>query len=146
MKSKINITEIYRIGVDLTKNVIQVYSVDKDDKVLVKRRLSRAKALSFFESVEPCEIGIEACGGPMMALMSSTFSGSTSTFGPSGLLNQDEGVPERRAFGCPVLSQPITVQTHHHRDVHPPPREGPGRCPSETSHRCTGAHRNNRDF
>ena len=63
MKTKFNITDIHRVGVDLAKNVIQIYAVDKDNKKLMNRRFTRAKALSFFETLAPCEVGIEACGG-----------------------------------------------------------------------------------
>ena len=62
-KNKVNISEIHRIGVDLAKNVIQVYAVDRDGGKLLNRRFRTAGALSFFESLESCEIGIEACGG-----------------------------------------------------------------------------------
>lgn len=62
-KRQVNINEIRRVGVDLAKHVIQVCAVDQDDKMLLSRRFTRLKALDFFASLEPCEIGIEACGG-----------------------------------------------------------------------------------
>lgn len=62
-KNKVNISDIHRIGVDLAKNVIQVYAVDRDGGRLMNRRFTTTKALGFFESLESCEIGIEACGG-----------------------------------------------------------------------------------
>ena len=62
-KNKFNISDVHRIGVDLAKNVIQVYAVDGDGRKLLNRRFTAAKALGLFESLESCEIGIEACGG-----------------------------------------------------------------------------------
>ncbi len=62
-KYRVNINDIHRIGVDLAKNVIQVYAVDKDGRKLMNRRFTATGALSFFESLPSCEIGIEACGG-----------------------------------------------------------------------------------
>ncbi len=54
-----------RVGVDLAKNVFQLHGVDRHEKVVWKRRLSRAKWLQvLLEQVEPgCEIGMEACAG-----------------------------------------------------------------------------------
>ena len=54
-----------RVGVDLAKNVFQLHGVDRHEKVVWKRRLSRAKWLPvLLEQVEPgCEIGMEACAG-----------------------------------------------------------------------------------
>ncbi len=54
-----------RVGVDLAKNVFQLHGVDRHEKVVWKRRLSRTKWLQvLLEQVEPgCEIGMEACAG-----------------------------------------------------------------------------------
>ena len=57
--------KIMRVGVDLAKNVFQVHGVDRTEKPVWCRRLSREKWLKvLLEKVEPgCEIGMEACGG-----------------------------------------------------------------------------------
>jgi len=57
--------KLSRVGVDLAKNVFQLHGVDRHEKVVWKRRLSRAKWLPvLLEQVEPgCEIGMEACAG-----------------------------------------------------------------------------------
>ena len=57
--------KIMRVGVDLAKNVFQVHGVDRTDKPVWCRRLSREKWLKvLLEKVEPgCEIGMEACAG-----------------------------------------------------------------------------------
>ena len=62
-KNKVDTSDVHRIGVDLAKNVIQVYAVDGDGRKLLNQRFTAAKALGLFESLESCEIGIEACGG-----------------------------------------------------------------------------------
>lgn len=54
--------KITTIGLDLAKNVFQVHGVDTHDKVVVKKALKRAQVLPFFVKLEPCLIGIEACG------------------------------------------------------------------------------------
>ncbi len=57
--------KITRVGVDLAKNVFQVHGVDRAEKPVWCRRLSREKWLKvLLKKVEPgCEIGMEACAG-----------------------------------------------------------------------------------
>ena len=49
------------IGLDIAKLVFQVHGVDADGAVVVRRRLTRAKVLPFFERLPPCLVGLEAC-------------------------------------------------------------------------------------
>ncbi len=57
--------KIMRVCVDLAKNVYQVHGVDRTEKPVWCRRLSREKWLRvLLEKAEPgCEIGMEACAG-----------------------------------------------------------------------------------
>ena len=57
--------KLMRVGVDLAKNVFQVHGVDRNEKPVWRRRLSRKKWLKvLLETVEPgCEIGMESCSG-----------------------------------------------------------------------------------
>jgi transposase len=57
--------EIIRVGVDLAKSVYQVHGVDRKEKPVWRRQLSRQKWLAaIVEKVQPCsEIGTEACVG-----------------------------------------------------------------------------------
>lgn len=55
--------KIKRIGLDLAKQVFQVHGVDGEDRVVLKRQLRRQQMLAFFSKIEPCLIGMEACGG-----------------------------------------------------------------------------------
>jgi transposase len=50
------------IGLDLAKNVFQVHGVTDAGTAAFNRSLRRAQVLSFFASVPPCLVGIEACG------------------------------------------------------------------------------------
>jgi transposase len=52
---------IVTIGLDIAKSVFQVHGVDGSGAVIVRRRLTRAKVLSFFERLPPCLVGLEAC-------------------------------------------------------------------------------------
>ena len=50
------------IGIDLAKSVYQIHGVDEHGKVLVRKQLKRAELSSYFANLEPCLIGMEACG------------------------------------------------------------------------------------
>ena len=54
--------EISTIGLDLAKRVFQVHGIDVAGNVVVRKALRRAQVLPFFARLEPCLIGIEACG------------------------------------------------------------------------------------
>lgn len=54
--------QITTVGLDLAKNVFQVHGIDAKGKVVVRRRLRRARVREFFAGLKPCLIGLEACG------------------------------------------------------------------------------------
>ncbi len=54
--------QIATIGIDISKHVFQVHGVSAAGEVAIQKRLRRVEPLSFFEKLEPCFIGIEACG------------------------------------------------------------------------------------
>jgi transposase len=49
------------IGLDIAKSVFQVHGIDAEGNVVVRRQLKRRYVLSFFERLQPCLVGIEAC-------------------------------------------------------------------------------------
>src|SRR5271165_4334599 len=49
------------VGLDLAKNVFQVHGIGADGGVLVRRQLRRGQVLTFFTSLAPCLVGMEAC-------------------------------------------------------------------------------------
>jgi transposase len=53
--------EIAVVGLDLAKNVFQVHGVGAAGEVIVRRQLRRAQVLTFFQSLSPCLVGVEAC-------------------------------------------------------------------------------------
>src|SRR5665213_1945972 len=57
--SEMNITTI---GLDIAKNAFQVHGVDERGETVLRKRLRRKDVLSFFSSLAPCVVGIEACG------------------------------------------------------------------------------------
>ena len=54
--------KITTVGIDLAKNVFQVHGVDERGQAVLRRQLKRKDVLSFFANLEPCLIGMEACG------------------------------------------------------------------------------------
>ena len=55
--------KITTVGIDLAKNVFQIHAVDERGKVVVKKQLKRNQVTPFFTNLEPCLVGMEACGG-----------------------------------------------------------------------------------
>jgi transposase len=53
--------EITTIGLDIAKRVFQVHGADATGKGQLRRKLQRADVLTFFASLPPCLVGIEAC-------------------------------------------------------------------------------------
>jgi transposase len=54
--------ELTAIGIDLAKNVFQVHGIYSDGSVAFNKPLRRAQMLPFFAGLDPCLIGMEACG------------------------------------------------------------------------------------
>jgi transposase len=53
--------QVTTIGLDLAKHWFQVHGGDANGAIAVRRKLRRSDVLSFFQSLSPCLIGIEAC-------------------------------------------------------------------------------------
>jgi transposase len=47
------------IGLDIAKSIFQVHGTDAEGKVLIRRKRRYVRA--FFEKLQPCLVGIEAC-------------------------------------------------------------------------------------
>ena len=54
--------QIVTCGVDIAKNVFQFYGTDEQENI-IQRRLKRNQLLKFFNQLDPCLVGMEACGG-----------------------------------------------------------------------------------
>jgi transposase len=50
------------IGLDLAKNVFQIHAVNEAGKVVLKKQLKRDQMVEFFVKLQPCLVGMEACG------------------------------------------------------------------------------------
>ncbi|MBI5659610.1 MAG: transposase, partial [Nitrosomonadales bacterium] len=54
--------KITTIGIDLAKNLFQIHGVDERGKPAVRRAMKRDDMVPYFANLEPCLIGMEACG------------------------------------------------------------------------------------
>jgi transposase len=50
-----------RIGMDTSKSVFQLHSVDENE-VVVRRQFRRAEMIRYFEQLPPVLVAIESCG------------------------------------------------------------------------------------
>ena len=51
------------IGIDLAKHVFQMHGAGSDGSVTLRKKISRAKLLSFLASQPKCVVAMEACAG-----------------------------------------------------------------------------------
>jgi len=54
--------KVETIGSDLAKDVFEIHGVDSAGKTQLHKTLRRGAMLRFFANLEPCRIGLEACG------------------------------------------------------------------------------------
>lgn len=55
--------KLIRLGIDLAKNIFELCGVNEREQVIYRKRVSRAKLMLEMSKLEPCRIGMEACGG-----------------------------------------------------------------------------------
>jgi transposase len=55
--------KVTTVGIDLAKNVFQVHGVNEHGKTVLKKQFKRHQVVEFFANIQPCLIGMEACGG-----------------------------------------------------------------------------------
>ena len=51
------------LGIDLGKRYFHIHGVDSNDILVTRKKLKRNELLLFLSNLEPCLIGMEACGG-----------------------------------------------------------------------------------
>ena len=54
---------IETLGIDIAKTVFQLHGVNRNGRLIVKRRVMRDQLLQVIVQIEPCTIAIEACTG-----------------------------------------------------------------------------------
>ena len=54
---------IETLGVDRAKNVFQLHGVDRNGRVVLKRRVMRDQLVQLMAQIDPCTVVVEACTG-----------------------------------------------------------------------------------
>lgn len=55
--------DITTIDIDIAKRNFQIHGVNKNGKIVLKKKLMREQVLTFMANLPKCLVGIEACGG-----------------------------------------------------------------------------------
>ncbi|MFQ5626536.1 MAG: IS110 family transposase, partial [Methyloligellaceae bacterium] len=55
--------EVAVLGIDLGKTVCSVAGLDRNGKVVLRKRIQRFRLLDFLADLSPCTVAMEACGG-----------------------------------------------------------------------------------
>jgi transposase len=55
-------TKFIRTALDLGKSYFQFHGLETEDGRAISRKLTRSKLLQFYARIEPCLVGMEACG------------------------------------------------------------------------------------
>jgi transposase len=55
--------KVTTVGIDLAKNVMALSGANRNGRVVLRKQLRRARLLGFLGALEPCVVGLEACGG-----------------------------------------------------------------------------------
>ena len=51
-----------RTAIDLGKTYFQVHGLESEGGPSISRKMKRSKMREFYEQIEPCRVGMEACG------------------------------------------------------------------------------------
>jgi transposase len=54
--------KITTIGIDLAKEIFQIHGTNEHGKVLLRTQIKRKDMAKYFANIEPCLLGMEACG------------------------------------------------------------------------------------
>jgi len=88
--------QITTIGLDLAKSVFQVHGINSANEVVVKKTLRRVQMRKFFEQLDPCLVGIEACGTSHYWAREITKLGHQVRLMPPGYVALREAWEDRR--------------------------------------------------
>lgn len=69
--------QVTTVGIDIAKHVFQLHGVSATGEVVLRKRLRRVELLPFLQQLEPCLIGMEACGTSHHWARELTKSGHT---------------------------------------------------------------------
>ena len=126
--------KVARCGLDIAKQVFQVHCVDDHGHVLLRKTLARSKVRSFFATLTPCLVGIEACGsahywgrelrkhGHNVQLMAAHFVGAYRKSGKNDANDAEAiceavGRPNMRFVPLKSEEQQAVLMVHRGREL-----------------------------
>ena len=124
------------IGIDLAKSVFQVHGVDAQGQVIVRKRLTRAKLLPFFDKLSPCLIGMETCASANYWARELIALGHEVRLMPPQYVNPYVKRSKNDASDAEAICEAVTRPTMRFVDVksgarpssYPPSRSPPPCC------------------
>ena len=76
-------SRVTTIGLDLAKNVFHIHGVDAKGKVVLRKKVSRAKLMEVFANLPPCLVGMEvSCGANHWAKMIANLGHDAKLISP----------------------------------------------------------------
>src|SRR5450755_2065755 len=61
-RGKPSMKKFIRTAIDLGKTYFQVHGLESEGGQSISRKMKRSKMREFYEQIEPCRVGMEACG------------------------------------------------------------------------------------
>ena len=58
-------SKIASVGLDLAKNSFSLHAFDEAGNTVLTKDLKSGQVFSFFEKLEPCKVGLEACASEL---------------------------------------------------------------------------------
>jgi transposase len=55
--------KVTTLGIDLAKSIFRLHGVDARGAVVLRKQLTHKQLPSFLARLQPCVVGMEACGG-----------------------------------------------------------------------------------
>ena len=116
---------IKRIGIDIAKQVFQVHGVYDHEKVVLRKKLSRAQMLAYFQKLPHCLIGMEACGsshywGRELQRMGHTVKLMAPQFVKPYVKSNKNDVNDAEAI-CEAVARPtmrfVAIKTIEQQDI-----------------------------
>ena len=104
--------EVCTIGLDIAKNIFQAHGEDRTGHKVFNKKIARSGVLTFFATLPPCLIGIEACGSAHYWARKLQAQGHTVKLIPPQfvkpfVLNNKTDAADARAI-CEVVRRPGT--------------------------------------
>jgi len=98
--------KITTTGIDLAKEAFQIHGVDRNGKTVLRKQLRRSEMAKYFPNLEPCLIGMEACGSSHhWARKLGEFGHTVKLMSPQFVKTNKHDMADAEAI-CEAVSRP----------------------------------------